>query len=131
MHLHYPHHGSQIQSCSTRFQNFLSPPRTHPKTQNRAFFSIFYTAAVTYPHVVTLIYWAVLVPNDESTIPRSSTYRCLLSITDVHMAGDKVFGMDWYTEFFVLNKFAINSFIALVEVFFFCSIRRMTVCQNL
>jgi len=69
MHLNYPHHASQNQSPSTRTQKFFSPPRQHPSTNNRTFFSIFYTAAVTFPLVVTFIYWAVLIPKHEAAIP--------------------------------------------------------------
>lgn len=72
MHLHYPHHDRQTPSAATRFQKLLSPPREHPTTKNRTFFSIFYTAVVTWPHVVTLIYWAILTPKNKTAIPGMS-----------------------------------------------------------
>jgi hypothetical protein len=69
MHLYYPHHGSQAPSHATRLQKFWSPPTQRPSTKNRAFFSIFYTAAVTYPFVVVFIHWAVQFPKHETAIP--------------------------------------------------------------
>ncbi|TVY32883.1 hypothetical protein LSUB1_G006696 [Lachnellula subtilissima] len=109
MHLHYPHHRNGTQTTATRFQRFLSPPRQHESTKNKTWFSIFYFAAVTFPHVTTLIYWTILVPQDQATIPR-----------------DKIFGHGRYTEFYVVNKYAAVSLIALTEVFVFSSIRRPT-----
>jgi hypothetical protein len=52
--------------------------------------------------------------------------RCW-AIADLHVPGGEIFGHGWYKEFFVFNKFAVSSIIALIEVFFFSSIRRMTV----
>lgn len=108
MHLHYPHHGSQAPSHATRLQKLLSPPRQHQTTKNRAFFSIFYVSAVTFPHVVSLIYWAILVPRNDAT-----------------PVGD-LFGPDWFKPFVTLNKYVVNSIIALIEVVFLSSIRRQT-----
>jgi len=107
MHLHYPHHGSQPSSHATRFQKLLSPPRQNATTKNRTFFSIFYTAAVTFPHVVTLIHWTILVPKLENTIPVDGILR------DNRLR-----------EFLIANKYGVNSIIAVIEVFFFSSIRR-------
>ncbi|TVY50835.1 hypothetical protein LCER1_G005521 [Lachnellula cervina] len=107
MHLHYPHHRSGTQTASTRFQRFLSPPRQQESTKNKTWFSIFYFAAVTFPHVTTLIHWTILVPQDQVTIP-----------------ADKIFGEDWFRDFFVVNKYAIVSLISLIEVFVYSSIRR-------
>ncbi|TVY65747.1 hypothetical protein LSUE1_G006707 [Lachnellula suecica] len=109
MHLHYPHHRTAPRSMATRMQSFLSPPRQHESTKNRTWFSIFYTAATTFPHLATLIYWALLIPMHKTIIP-----------------GNEITGHGWFREFFVVNKFAIASFIAFVEVFIFSSIRRQT-----
>ncbi|KAF4626493.1 hypothetical protein G7Y89_g11665 [Cudoniella acicularis] len=105
MHLHYPHHGNRSESTSTLVQRFFSPPRQ--STNNRECFSIFYYAASSLPHVATLIHWIVLIPNKKTTIP-----------------ADQIFGHGWFQVFFVFNKFCINSIIALVEIFFFSSIKR-------
>jgi hypothetical protein len=72
MHLYYPHHGSQPQTWKTRMQKFLSPPRQHTSTKNRTWFSIFYTAANTFPLVSAAIHWCVLVPTKHATIPGMS-----------------------------------------------------------
>lgn len=74
MHLHYPHHGNSASSHTTRLQAFFSPPRQHQSTKNRAFFSIFYTVAVVFPHVVTLVYWLILVPHKQ--ISRELPFAC-------------------------------------------------------
>lgn len=67
MHLHYPHHGSAASSYATRLQAFFSPPRQNHSTKNRAIFSIFYTAVVVFPQVVTLVYWLILVPHKQTS----------------------------------------------------------------
>ncbi|KAH8766503.1 hypothetical protein F5882DRAFT_12103 [Hyaloscypha sp. PMI_1271] len=107
MHLYYPHHGSQPRTWKTRVQRFLSPPRQHSSTQNRTWFSIFYSAANTFPLVSAAMHWFVLVPTKHATIP-----------------GDHTFGHGWYTTFFVLDKYAICAAIAFFEVFFLSSIKR-------
>ncbi|KAE9376300.1 hypothetical protein N431DRAFT_554764 [Stipitochalara longipes BDJ] len=107
MHLYYPHHGSQPQTWKTRVQKFLSPPRQHSSTQNRVWFSIFYTAANTFPVVSAAIHWFVTVPTKHATIP-----------------SDHTFGHGWYTTFFVLHKYAVSLAIAIFEVFFLSSIKR-------
>ncbi|TVY16801.1 hypothetical protein LARI1_G004512 [Lachnellula arida] len=106
MHLHYPHHRSGTQTASTRFQRFLSPPRQQESTKNKTWFSIFYFAAVTFPHLSTLIHWTILVPQNQATIPG-------MQIRPI-------------PNFFVANKYAIVSLISLIEVFVYSSIRRPT-----
>ncbi|KAG9232222.1 hypothetical protein BJ875DRAFT_515129 [Amylocarpus encephaloides] len=98
MHLHYPHHGSQTQNSSTRMQKFFSPPR-QSKSSNKVWFSIFYYAVNSLPHVATGIYWFILVPKGQSTIP-----------------GDQTFGHGWLREFYVTSKFGVNSIVALMEI---------------
>lgn len=71
MHLHYPHHASQTQTSITRVQKLFSPPRQDPNLKNRIFFSILYTAAIAFPHPVTLIHWLIEVPYHHE--PRNST----------------------------------------------------------
>jgi hypothetical protein len=106
MHLHYPHHGSQTQTAATRFQRFLSPPRQHATTQNRTYFSIFYSAANTFPFTSSLIHWAVMIPTHKTSIP-----------------ADQIFSNDWHTSFFVINKWGISALLAFIEVLFLSSIR--------
>ena len=40
---------------------------------------------------------------------------------------DEILGHGWFREFFVINKYAISSAVALIEVFIYSSIRRQTV----
>jgi hypothetical protein len=40
---------------------------------------------------------------------------------------DKIFGHGWFRELFVINKYAISSAVALIEVFVYSSIRRQHV----
>lgn len=128
MHLHYPHHGSQTQSASTRVQRFFSPPRQRNATNNRAFFSIFYYAVNSFPHVVTAIHWAILIPRKESQIPGLQTpAECPINTLLTSCTVDEIFGHGWLVRFFVLNKYAVNSIIALFEIFFFSSIKRADV----
>jgi hypothetical protein len=63
MHLYYPHHGGSSPSLSSNIQTVLSPPRQNSSTGNRALFSIFYTATLVFPGIVTLGYWAFLTPH--------------------------------------------------------------------
>ncbi|PMD22359.1 hypothetical protein NA56DRAFT_670422 [Hyaloscypha hepaticicola] len=108
MHLYYPHHGSQPRTFKTRMQSFFSPPRQNTSTKNRTWFSIFYTAANTFPFASAAIHWFVMVPTEHATI----------------IPGDQTFGHGWYTTFFVLDKYAVSAVIAFVEIFFLSSIKR-------
>jgi hypothetical protein len=126
MHLYYPHHGSQPRTFKTRMQSFFSPSRQNNSTKNRTWFSIFYTAANTFPLASAAIHWFVMVPTEHATmIPGTSAslaWRTLLTLS-----GDQTFGHGWYTTFFVLNKYAISAAIAFVEIFFLSSIKRQEV----
>jgi len=57
--------------------------------------------------VVTFIYWVVLVPQDQTTVPNV-----------------KAVDPDQYREFFVVSTNIINSVVAFIEIFFLSSIRR-------
>ena len=124
MHLHYPHHGSQTQNSSTRMQKFFSPPRQSQSSNNRAWFSIFYYAVNSLPHVATGIYWFILVPKGHSTIPGIFTYRNSEDNHWLTIPGNQTFGHGWLREFYVTSKFGVNSFVALIEIIFFSSIKR-------
>jgi hypothetical protein len=125
MHLHYPHHG-----CDD-FKKLLSPPRQCATSKKRVFFSIFYTAAVTYPHVITLVYWLILVPHqhNEGTLP--FLLKGLAIFHSHTCVVDDVFGHGWFRTFLTINTFVINSLIALIEVLFLSSIRRQEVSRNI
>lgn len=69
MHLYYPPHSAS--TSQRRLHSFLSPPRHSPSFETRIFFSIFYTAAVVFPMIVTLVYWLIIFPHNRS--PGEST----------------------------------------------------------
>jgi hypothetical protein len=126
MHLYYPHHGSQPRTFKTRMQSFFSPPRQNNSTKNRTWFSIFYTAANTFPLASAAMHWFVMVPTGHATII-PGTSSSLASRTLLTLSGGQTFGRDWYTTFFVLDKYAVSAVIAFVEVFFLSSIKRQEV----
>lgn len=70
MHYKYPRHSSDDDSFSGKMKRFFSPPKTNRKTENRTFFSIFYTIANSTSVVAAAIYWCVLVPSGQTNIPR-------------------------------------------------------------
>src|SRR5271156_2274019 len=74
MHLHYPRHGSSASLHATPLHAFFSPPRQNQSTNNRAFFSIFYTVTVVFSYVVTLVYWLILVPHKQTS--RELDFTC-------------------------------------------------------
>ncbi|ATZ55379.1 hypothetical protein BCIN_11g06360 [Botrytis cinerea B05.10] len=107
MHLYYPH--SNDNNCSTissSIRKCLSPSRKTSNTNEKYFFSVFHWGILAFPHVVTFIHWAVIVPRNEASIP-----------------SDKVFG-DKLTTFFVFSKYGFNSVLALIELFILSSIKR-------
>ncbi|KAM3075787.1 hypothetical protein ACMFMG_007914 [Clarireedia jacksonii] len=110
MHLYYPHHDNNSSSMSTCLERFLSPPRSNSNTKNKFFFSVFYFAVVTFPHIVTLIYWAVLVPKHKTDLSGEPN--------------DDIFGNGWFCRYYISTKYGINSFIAIFELFFLSSIKR-------
>jgi hypothetical protein len=123
MHLHYPHHGSQEQTVAKVFQRMLSPPRQNSTTQNRTWFSIFYSAANAFPFTSILIHWAVMIPTHKTSIPGRSPQLQNSVHADVKPAADQIFNHGWHTSFFVLNKWGVSGLIAIIENLFFSSIR--------
>ncbi|EKD17407.1 uncharacterized protein L3040_002905 [Drepanopeziza brunnea f. sp. 'multigermtubi'] len=107
MHLHYPHHSSSTSSNATAIQKAFSPPKQNPDTNNRTWFSIFYTLAQTWPLVSAFLHWAILAPKGKTTIPANDT-----------------FGHGSSTTFYVIDKYAVSAIIALIEIIFLSSIRR-------
>ncbi|PQE32217.1 FAR-17a AIG1 protein [Rutstroemia sp. NJR-2017a WRK4] len=106
MHLYYPHHDNNSTFC----ERFFSPPRSNGNTKNKYFFSVFYYLIVTFPHIVTIIYWAILVPRSKTELSGET--------------GEIIVGNWWYCKFYIVAKYGINSFIALFELFYLSSIKR-------
>ena len=59
MHLvSHRHTNTGVDSFGTKLKKFFS----HPDGSCAFLFSLFYTAAVSFPHVVVLVYWTIVVP---------------------------------------------------------------------
>ena len=92
-------------------QNIFSIPKnTNPDSKRRLAFSLFYSAAITYPLVVTTTYWLYLFPrsfqSDPPTWPRLLQY------------------------FVMANFYIINSIIAVVEVMLLSSVQVQKVVKS-
>lgn len=95
MHLYYPHNRDSSNSAHT----VLSPPKQDPSTNNRVSFSIFYTASLVFPALVTFGYWVILTPHDhrgdserEFSFPlslKSTLLTCDKTKTSSIMAGSR------------------------------------------
>ena len=68
MHLYYPHHNNE-DSYKNTMKKLFSPPKQTAESSSRTWFSIFYSAATTWPIVAAIMHWAVLVPTHHATIP--------------------------------------------------------------
>lgn len=93
-------------------QNVLSIPKnTNTDSKRRLAFSLFYSAAITYPLVVTTTYWLYLFPanfqSDPPTWPRLLQY------------------------FVMANFYIINSIIAVMEVLLLSSVQVQKVANSL
>lgn len=126
MHLYYPH--SNDNNCSTisaSIRKFLSPSRKTANTNEKYLFSVFHWSILAFPHVVTFIHWAVIVPRNEASIPgKNSSMKPQFNAN--RNLGDRVFH-DKLTTFFVFSKYGFNSVLALIELFILSSIKRSDV----
>lgn len=106
-------------------------PQTEGK--NVVVFSIFYTAAVTIPCVVTIVFWLIMIPSRpfSKPDPSRSTAFTPSSLDDrPPVEGgieDHPFSRGFFKAFMFINLHAINSLIALVEIFFLNSVRKQSV----
>jgi hypothetical protein len=62
MHLRHPHRGDGNSGILHRM---LSPPKQNPDSNNRLIFSIFYSAILVFPAIVSLGHWAVIAPQKQ------------------------------------------------------------------
>ncbi|CAD6447242.1 e9a439e8-1922-4531-bfe6-c9bfcc2e65f3 [Sclerotinia trifoliorum] len=107
MHLYYPHNNdNNSSSLSGYMRRFLSPSRKNTNTNGKYLFSVFHWVILAFPHVVTFIHWAVIVPRNKTEIP-----------------GDTIFD-DKLTTYFIFSKHGLNSVVALSELFILSSIKR-------
>lgn len=108
-----------------------SAPNAKPKTG--FLFSILYTAAVTIPLVITLVYWFVLRASNPDRAP--STLLHLISFaagdsaqvsatTSIHIAS---LGVKAISTFSSINMSVLNSVIALFEILVLSSVRKQKV----
>ena len=93
-------------------QNFFSIPKnTNADSKKRLAFSLFYSAATTFPLVVTTTYWLYLFPEDFQ--PDPPTWPRLLQC------------------FVMANFYIINSIIAIVEAVLLSSVQMQKVANPL
>lgn len=59
MHLVSPRHST---NSNPSFGEWLKKKLSHPTGECAVWFSIFYTAAISFPHVVVLVWWSIVVP---------------------------------------------------------------------
>ncbi len=106
-------------------------PQTEGK--NAIVFSIFYTTAVTIPFVVTIVFWLIMIPSQPFSKPDGpSSMRFHTSSPDDRppVEGgieDHPFSRGFFKAFMFINLHAINSLIALVEIFFLNSVKKQAV----
>lgn len=87
----------------------VSIPKTSKTGSSaRTAFSIFYTAAVTFPFVVSLVYWMILYP--ATPVPKDAS----LFVKILHY-------------FILVNKNAVNSAFSLMEIMLLSSVRKQKV----
>lgn len=120
--------------CSRVTAPFRIPRVTSPKAKNHIIFSIFYTAAVTLPFVVTIVFWLILVPTASAFDhdgPRLMTSLCprLTALRPPVQGGaeENPLGDVALKAFVLININAINTVIALVEILVLSSVRRQKV----
>lgn len=69
-HLHWPHIDESDQTWESRILRAMSPPEQPSYSRRRFYFSLFYSLVHVYSFMVTLIYWAVLVPQGHGHLPK-------------------------------------------------------------
>lgn len=113
---------------------FRIPRVTSPKAKSQILFSIFYTAAVTLPFVVTIVFWLILVPTASAfdhVGPRSSTslYHELTAPRPPVQGGAEgnPLGDGALKAFVLISINAINTIIALSEILLLSSVRKQKV----
>lgn len=111
-HFQLPPREQAKGSVLAHMQNFFSIPKnTNADSKKRLAFSLFYSAATTYPLVVTTTYWLYLFPtsfqSDPATWPRLLQY------------------------FVMANFYIVNSIIAIVEVMLLSSVQVQKVAKSL
>ena len=99
---------------------FQIPHSSSPREFRRMLFSLFYTAAVTFPFVDTLVHWLVLQNFRFENLP------CLNILVDHGHAFDGTLEK----AFILVNINAINSLVALFEILILSSVRKQMVRES-
>ena len=94
--------------CLARLQASLSIPTSASNASTTAF-SLFYTAAVTFPFVVTTTFWLYLFPSSG-------------------FSDSMPFWAQFLQYFRIANEAFMNSVTALLEIFVLSSVRKQSVC---
>ncbi|KAG9240697.1 hypothetical protein BJ878DRAFT_524779 [Calycina marina] len=109
-HAYFPDYRyDDSDSLKSKLRRFISPPKRSDKTKNHLWFSIFYTAATSYPLVASFLYWAILGPHDKTAVPEEDFWK---------------FGS--YSTFYIVHKYIVSAVLALTEVFWFSSLCRQS-----
>jgi hypothetical protein len=113
---------------------FRIPRVTSPNAKSEIFFSIFYTAAVTLPFVVTIAFWLILVPTASAfdhvgRISSTSLYHKLTAPRPPVQGGaeENPLGDGALKAFVLININAINTVVAVVEILVLSSVRKQKV----
>lgn len=123
------------RSLWSRLKAFFRVPRTtDPKAKDYLLFSIFYTAAVTFPFVVTIVFWLILVPSEPmgnnigGMIARGLDLERFAARPPVEGGAEGDPFRDGALKAFVLvNVNALNTVIALLEILVLSSVRKQKV----
>ncbi|KAI9747842.1 MAG: hypothetical protein M1835_001962 [Candelina submexicana] len=105
-----------------------------PQTEGRnaVLFTIFYSAAVTIPFVVTIVFWLIMIPSKPFSKPDRSSVRWFHKSSPDDRPPveggieDHPFSRGFFKAFMFINLHVINSFIALAEIFFLNSVKKQS-----
>ena len=109
-------------SVLSQVEAFLEPPKLMALDSKKCIiFSVFYTAAVTFPFLVTVMYWLVLFHPDPSAYP--------VHLLDAALQSSTAPTNTVVLRYFVLvNVYGFNAMIALFEIMLLSSARKQKVC---
>jgi len=113
---------------------FQIPRTTGPRAKNPILFSIFYTATVTLPFVVTIVFWLILVPtkatvNHVGPMAIGKTHHETIAPRPPVEGGAEgnPFRDGALKAFVLINVNAFNTVIALLEILVLSSVRKQKV----
>ncbi len=72
-HLHWPEIEADDNTWESAVLRVMQPPEQPPPFAAPILFSVFYSLVHVYSFMLTIIYWAVLVPNGHGHLPHDRT----------------------------------------------------------